>query len=152
MTTASEERIRLGCRSLKSRHCRFRIVAASMPHANPCKRKTSMPRSLTKARELEKVERRTARRQKDVEALKSQKQALKREIKNLRAHPSARKCQGEPCRRLVLTSQQDPCKDVDFARFRLQSVLDELDEAQAILTSVRRFRDYLKKDLAEDGD
>ena len=111
-----------------------------------------MPRSLTKAREFEKVDRRTARREKDVEALKSQKQSLLRKIQRLRGHPGARQCSGEPCRTLDLTSEQDPCKDIDFARCVLQSVLDELDEAQAILTSVRRFRDYLKKDLAEDGD
>ena len=85
-----------------------------------------MPRSLTKARELEKVMRRTTRREKDVEALESQKQTLLEEIQRLRAHPSARKCSGKPCRRLVLTSQQDPCEEINFARFGLQCVIDEL--------------------------
>ena len=84
-------------------------------------------------------------------ALMSQKQALLEEIKNLRAHPDARKCSGKPCRRLVLKSQQDPCEEINFARFRLQSVLDELEEAEEILGSVQRFRDYLKKDLEEDS-
>mgnify|MGYP007045447455 CR=1 FL=1 len=54
---------------LRSRRCQCRIVAVSMPHANPSKQETSMARSLTKARDLEKVERRTAMREKDVEAL-----------------------------------------------------------------------------------
>ena len=86
-----------------------------------------------------------------MEVLKSHKQVLLKEIKNLRADPSARKCSGEPCRRLVLTSQ-DPCHGINSARFRLAAVIDELEDAQANLASVRRFRDYLKKDLAEDGD
>ena len=85
-------------------------------------------------------------------ALKSQKQSLLKEIKNLRAHPGASKCSGKPCRRRVLTSQQDPCEEINFARFRLQSVIDELEEAQATLASIRRFRDYLKMDLADDSD
>ena len=87
-----------------------------------------------------------------MEALKSQKQALKRQIQRLRGHPGARECSGEPCHRLVLTSHQDPCKDIDFARFSLQAVIYELEEAQSTLASIRRFRDYLKKDLAEDRD
>ena len=85
-------------------------------------------------------------------ALMSQKQTLLQDIQRLRGAPGARKCSGELCRRLVLTSDQDPCDEINFARFRLQSVLDELEEAQSTLISIRRFRDYLKKDLAEDGD
>ena len=87
-----------------------------------------------------------------MEALKSQKQSLPKEVKNLRAQPGTRKCSGKPCRRLVLTSQQDPYEDINFARFGLQSVIDELEEAQATLASIRRFRDYLKMDLSEDRD
>jgi len=111
-----------------------------------------MARSLTKARELKKVDRRTAAAEKEVEALKSQKQALLEEIQRLRGDPGARKCSGKPCRRLILTSHHDPCEDINFARFRLQVVIDELAEAQAILGSILRFRDYLKMDLAEDSD
>ena len=121
-------------------------------HANPSKRKTSMARNLTKAPELKKVDRRTARAEKEVEALKSQKQALLEEIQRLRGHPGRRKCAEKPCRTLVLTSHQDPCEDINFARFRLQVVIDELAEAQASLASILRFRDYLKMDLAEDSD
>jgi hypothetical protein len=51
-----------------------------------------------------------------------------------------------------LTSHQDPCEDINVARFRLQVVVDDLAEAQASLASILRFRDYLKMDLAEDSD
>ena len=51
-----------------------------------------------------------------------------------------------------MTSHQDPCEDINFARFMLQVVIDELAEAQASLASILRFRDYLKMDLAEDSD
>ena len=110
-------------------------------HANPSKRKTSMARSLTKATELTKTDRRTAMAEKEVEALKFREAG----------HPGRRKCAEEPCRTLVLTSHQDPCEDISFARFGLQVVIDELAEAQASLASVLRFRDHLKMDLADDS-
>jgi hypothetical protein len=46
-------------------------------HANPSKRKTSMARSLTKAPELKKTDRRTAMADKEVEALKFQKRVTR---------------------------------------------------------------------------